>query len=97
MCKDPDSEGRMIAIHQILAFLLARESLASKSSIVDIGNKLKGNIVSGIKNSSSKLIESEINITNEEISTLSKSASSEIESIFAMAEVFYTSLLEKEK
>lgn len=94
MCNDPSFEGRMLAIHQVLAFLLARESVTTGKSMVNIGNSLKESIVSAIEKASPKILEHTNHDTNS-VSCVSESASFEIDSIFKMAEAFYSIMPDK--
>lgn len=71
MSIEMDLEARFLVINQVLAFLLARESVAAKSSMCVVGNTLKKQIASAIEKSS-ETIGGKSNIKTEELVNFSK-------------------------
>lgn len=94
MDKEMELEARFLVINQVLAFLLARESVVAKSSVSNFGNALKEQITATIAKSSETIAE-KTNIRNEDLANFSKIVSSEIESIFGMAEAYYSVMPDK--
>ena len=88
MCQEGSTQGKLFAMRQVIAFLLARESVRAKGPLTDIGNSLIETVKSAIDEVSPS-ISSEFGVDPSYLADFSESAFGETAALFRMAENYY--------
>jgi len=79
-------KGQLFALHQVVAFLLARESVSSKASLEVLHGALVNQVISACSKSSEH---------QELAAQFEAGVSAELDSLFGMAQVFHRVMPDK--